>query len=330
MGSLVSDCPEAEVWLDEITDAILATGAYGSVIGGVVWSDAKDATGQVILPIDPAELVASINAAPLPLQHEHDPGRPQGKVLQARQFETRDGQQFVAAVMGHYSASALMRFGSFDIDTNAMSPLPAFLPDLPGDFAIMLDVDPRDVSPADIAAITADLEVPTVYGRRSHNAAEASQQLIAYGIVFAALVWNPLVKTLGQEVTKDLYKLARDALARMIERAGRLKNPLVEIQSHQLGCTVSFLIRGKGLGHHVKANSGLTEAALRAHHLIGALLSAGVHPVRLVYEFDALEEVWAPSFVELADGRLISDTLQLVAAEHLPGHLSLGLTIREG
>lgn len=41
MGSLVDDCPEAEIWLNETTDAVLATGAYGSVIGGVVWSDVK-------------------------------------------------------------------------------------------------------------------------------------------------------------------------------------------------------------------------------------------------------------------------------------------------
>lgn len=329
MGSLVDDCPEAATWLDEATDALLATGAYGTVMGSVVWSDARDKTGQVILPIDPAELVTSINAAPLPLQHEHDPGRPLGKVLEARQFATGDGQSFVAAILGLYDATALRSFQSFGVDPDATSRPPESLPDLPDDFAILLQADPREVSAQEITTITADLGVPTAFERRSHNAAEADQQLLAIGIVFAALVWNPLVKTMAQEAGKDLYKLGRDALAKIIARAGRLENPLVEVQSHQHGCTVSFLIRGKGVARHQKANSGLGDAALRAHHLIGALLAAGVEPVRLVYEFDRDDDVWAPAFVELADGRLISDTLELVAAENLPTNLSLGLTIRE-
>lgn len=111
--------------------------------------------------------------------------------------------------------------------------------------------------------------------------------------------------------------------------ASSLDNTLVEIQSHLRDCTVSFIIRGKGTGRHARATASLTEAALQADKLIENLAKAGVKPIRTVYEFMQDEDIWLPSFVELDDGRLLSDSLKLVAIENLPTGLSLGVTVRD-
>jgi hypothetical protein len=327
LPSLVDDCPEAEAWIDTAVAAHQATGIYGRLAGSVVWSDHHGADGKAILPLDPAELVAKINVEAFPLLHEHDPGRPIGKVLEAAHFKTRTGQRFVAAILGFYDPSSLHSFAALGLDGNPLGDVPAILPALPTDFRITLAADPREVSAATMAVIVEGLEAPIEFEERSHNAADAVSQLIVIGLPFALLVWNPLITTLGQEAGKDLYKQGRKALLSILERVSILDNPLVEIQSFQHGCFVSFLIRGREEGMHVAANAALPEATARAHKLIESVIEAGEKPVRLVYEYNRVSARWSASFLELADGRLVSDTLALIAAELLPTGLSLGLTI---
>lgn len=327
LPSLVDDCPEAEAWIDSAVTAHKATGIYGRLAGSVVWSDHNGADGKAILPLDPAELVARINVEALPLLHEHDPGWPIGKVLEADHFKTRTGQRFVAAILGFYDPSVLHSFAALGLDGDPLGDVPAILPALPTDFHIKLAADSREVSAAIMAVIVEGLEAPVEFEERSHNAADAVSQLVVIGLPFALLVWNPLITTLAQEAGKDLYRQGRTGLRSILDRVGVLNNPLVEIQSFQQGCVVSFLIRGREEGLHVAANAALGEAAARAHKLIGTVIEAGEEPVRLVYEFKRGSGRWSASFLELADGRLVSDTLKLIAAEHLPTGLSLGLTI---
>lgn len=329
MTSLVEDCPEAKLWLASVVAAHNNTGQYGQISTSVVWSDAKDEEGNIIVPFDPAEIVAAINEAPLPLQHNHDPGRPIGKVLKAGHFRTQTGVSFVAAVLGYYQQKNVVRFETLGIDTSDIAPPPLSLPPLPEDFRLVVEADPREISVETVSSLVGDIDTPIQVEQRSHNSADILQQVLAIGVVFTLLVWNPFVKAMAQEAGKDAYKTARDSLGKLIERAEMLDSPLVEIQSHQNGCTVSFIIRGKGKGRHTRANASLAEAALQAHKLINNLLSVDVRPVRMIYEFGHEDEIWAPSFVELSDGRLISDSLALIAVEHLPVGLSLGLSVRK-
>lgn len=329
MGNLIDDSPEAEAWLDAAIAGHSDKGVFSHISGSVVWSDSRGEGENVILPFDPTEIVAGINERPLPLQRDHDPGRPIGKVLEAAQFKTLDGRAFVAAVLGFYDPTVLKGFRALGIDIAETAATPDSLPPLPADFRIIVEADPKEVSVSATADLVSDLGVPVEVGRRSHNSAEAAQQLVAIGVTFTVLVWNPLVKTFAEEAGKDVYKLARTALKTLLERTGVLDNPLVEIQSHQSGCAVSFIIRGKGTDRHRKANASLSDAALRSRRLIDNLLAAGLEPSRLVYEFGHDDEVWVPSFAELADGRLVSDNLSLIAVENLPTGLSLGLTVQE-
>lgn len=329
MASLVSDCPEAELWLASEMAAQTDKDIYGHIKASVIWSDARDEKGNIITPFDPAEIVAKINQSPLPLQHDHDAGRPLGKVLQAAHFRTRAGASFVAAVLGFYDQKNVARFETLGIDVLETAPTPLTLPSLPENFRLVVEADPKEVSSKAISNIVGDLGALVQVERRSHNSADVLQQVLAITALFTVLVWNPFVKTIAEEAGKDAYKAARDGLKQLIERAGLLNKPLVEIHSHQGDCTVSFIIRGKGKGRYARANASLSAAALQARRLIDNLLDAGVAPVRMVYEFGLEEEIWSPSFVELSDGRLLSDSLVLIAVENLPVGLSLGLSVRE-
>lgn len=329
MASLIDASPEAQTWLAREIDAQGKRGVHTELCSAVIWSDARDANGQVIAPFDPVKIAEAINAASLPLQHDHDPGRPIGKVLSAAHFQAEDGTWFVAAVLGYFGQETLVSFETLGIDLTEAEASPTTLPSLPDDFRIVVEADLKEVDAASLTELVAGLEAPVELKRRSHNSADIAQQLVAISVVFSLLVWNPFVKTFAQEAGKDAYKLAREALKNLIERAGHLEKPLVEIQSHQSGCTVSFLIRGKGIGLHSKANAALPGAALQASRLIENVLGSGAQPIRLVYEFVRESEIWAPSFVELADGRLVSDTLNLMAIENLPKGLSLGVTVRD-
>lgn len=328
MKSLIEESPDAEAWVD-ITIALHdARGLYARVLGSVIWSDLRDDSGSIILPFDPADVVAKVNEQPLPLQREHDPGRPLGKVLEAAQFQTTDGRRFVAAILGFYDSAHVVAFDAFGIDHSGASPRPSSLPDLPAGFRLAVEADPKEVSPLVMADLVKDLGVPVEVEQRSHNSAEAPQQLLVIGVAFSLLVWNPFVKTIGQEAGKDAYRLARDGLRSLLERAGVLDNPLVEIQATLGDCPVSFLIRGKETERHLKANASIEAVALRAHNLVERFRAGGVTPIRVVYEFGK-DDLWAPSFVELDDGRLVSDNLALIAVETLPTALSLGLTVQE-
>jgi hypothetical protein len=64
---------------------------------------------------------------------------------------------------------------------------------------------------------------------------------------------------------------------------------------------------------------------VQAGALIASLAARGAPADRVVYEFHPEERRWYPSYAALADGRLVSDEILLVAAERLPSELSLGV-----
>lgn len=328
VSDLIQDSPNAQIWIEAAIEKYTNLGAYDRIASAVVWSDAVGDNGELILPVDPEEIVLMINRAHLPLLDGHDPGRPLGQILESSYFTSQAGRCFVAAVLGYYGQANLIRFEDLGINVEEISPYPQQLPPLGSNLRIDVEADPREVDPVTLAHITGDLDVPVEIVERSHNSAEAVQQFVAIGVPYALLVWNPFITIIAQEAGKDVYKKTRSALAKILERVGVLENPVCEIQAYQSGCTVSFIIRGKGVKHHRQANALLSDAARKAHRLIENLKRADLTPVKLVYEFDRDEELWAPSFAKLADGRLLSDNLVLIAAEDLPKGLSLGLALK--
>ncbi|MNY38292.1 hypothetical protein D3C86_1729110 [compost metagenome] len=104
------------------------------------------------------------------------------------------------------------------------------------------------------------------------------------------------------------------------------RNPILDFHSHQDGCQISFLFRGKDEKKLHDAMDALAGAAAQAARLISKLKTQGKISRQMVYEFDKEALLWAPSFVLLNDDRIITDNLALIAIENLPKGLSLGLT----
>jgi hypothetical protein len=111
----------------------------------------------------------------------------------------------------------------------------------------------------------------------------------------------------------------------IVDKVSELDNPILEIQSHYDGCTVSFILRGNTVEEHYEAMGKLSAAAIQAQHLITNLRVQDKAAVLLVYEFDKESNRWYPSFAELSDGTLVTDNKKLIAEQELPTGLSLGL-----
>ena len=122
--------PAAQDWAD---DAIRrhSKGIFGKLVPGVIWSDARDDHGELLVAVDPIELVASINRNPYILLHNHDPGRPKGQILESANFESEDGIKFIAAIFGYYAGGKVLDFQGLGLDTKALVPPPERLPVLP-------------------------------------------------------------------------------------------------------------------------------------------------------------------------------------------------------
>lgn len=249
-------------------------------------------------------------------------------MLTAETFMSPAGRRFIAAAIGFYDGAPRIGFGTLDFDLLASSSSPDKLPHLPDNFVLSLAADPRDVEADWLEEVARDAPFPVEFDRRSYNAAEAPHQFVSTFLVYLALVWNPFSKAFIEGAGKDAYAATYAWLRRLLERLGSLQNPILEIKSWQRGCVVSFMIRGRDVANHYKAHDALADAAVRAARLIDHLIGAGLDPNRLVYEFDVAAGIWCPSFAELSDGRLMTDNADLIAAEHIPMHLSLGVSIK--
>ena len=103
------------------------------------------------------------------------------------------------------------------------------------------------------------------------------------------------------------------------------KDPIVSLDSHQDGCDVSFLFRGKDIKHHYDAHNALPIAAAQAAILIRSMRSRHAAPLNIVYEFCPQHSRWFPSSATLEDGRLVSNRNILIALEQHPTGLSIGI-----
>ena len=328
MTGLINGTAEARAWVERARAKLEKAEVYGRLAESVIWSDARDAAGNLLVAIDPTILAAKINAQPYPLLMGHDPGRPMGKVLAAEVFRGAGGETFVAALLGLYDSSTLVGFSELGLDADAAAAAPASLPDLSPRAWIGLHADPREVEPSWFDDLIAAAPLPAQLEERSHNAADALHALIVVGLPYAALVWNPLVTTVATEAGKDLYAGVRAWMKTLVGRIAEHRQPVLEIQSSHGACHVSFMLRGQDVVRHHKAHDALPEASARAAQMVEKMRQSGLTPVRLVYEFHATEDVWHPSYAELHDGRLISDNAALIAVERLPQGLSLGLSLK--
>lgn len=328
MPELLSSNPVASRWVD---DAIRrhADGIFGKIVSAVIWSDARDANGELLVPLDPWELTASINRTGLILLNNHDPGRPIGQILECSAFEGVGGYKFVAAVLGYYAGGRTLNFGELGLDlARAVSP-PEALPTLPEDVWIEIATDQGEVDRAWLDAMTDEPPLPVVRTALSHNAAESHQELIRVGLVFLALVWNPFVTAIATEAGKATYAAVFAWIRKLLTKLADRRNPILDVQSFQNDCQVSFLFRGKDVGLHYAAHDALSSASAQAAQLISRLKDRGIPAERLVYEFNKESKKWYPSYAVLEDRTIVTDSHELIAIEQLPKGLSLGLKAKK-
>ena len=317
--------PDAERWLN---DAIRrhSSEIYGKIKPAVVWTNALDEEGQLIVPIDPNELSRRINRDPFIILHNHDPGNPKGQVLESAVFDDGSGVVFVAAIMGFYAGGNTIEFGSMDLNLNDVYQSPRELPDLPKEASIELVFDPRDVSPQWIEYISKDAPLKIRINESSYNDAQTTHELISIGIGYLAIVWNPFVTAVASEAGKKTYTAFHNWISKLFNELSERKNPIINIVSHQSGCQIFFILRGKDVKQHYAAHRMLSSAGVQAVELIRKLKEQDKVPTQLTYEWDKEAQLWYPSYTVLTDKSIIVDRGTLIAIEQLPKSLSLGFS----
>lgn len=326
MPNLIDETLEASLWVEQKLSALPNGDGFGHLVSAVMWTDGYLENGKPIGGDDPSAIVDEINEQGQPLLHGHDPGRPVGRVLAAKAFKSPSGTRFVAAILAYYTHDHQLSFAALGIDPFPSADLPAVLPSLDG-VRLALSVDPRDVPKPWTDALVEDAPLFVKQVQTSYNDDESLKELIRIALPYAAAVWNPLTKTLGEQAGKDVYAGIQHWLKKLWKQLTELRDPIVEIQAHHHGCTVSFLFRGHDVDQHYAAHGALSAAAAQAAKLIDTFGAHNPKLTSLTYEFE--QSRWFPSYGILADGRLVSDRSILIAYEQLPKSLSMGLLLQE-
>ena len=115
---------------------------------------------------------------------------------------------------------------------------------------------------------------------------DSAQELIRIGLVYLAVVWNPFITSIASEAGKGTYAAIHMWVRKLLERLADRRNPILDIHTHQDGCQVSFLFRGKEVKQHYAAHDALSGAAAKAAQLIANLKARGMPARQLIYEFD--------------------------------------------
>ena len=326
MPSWINETPEASAWAEQNLANQPGDKTLGRLAEAVIWTDSYVQDGEPIGGNDPSAIVDEINEQGLPLLHGHDPGRPAGRFIMARAFKHPSGTRFVAAILAYYEPESLLSFAALGVDPFPAAPLSITLGPLDG-ARIDIAADPRDLPGGWLTEVSEDAPLLVKQVAASHNEAESVKELIRIGLPYAALVWNPLAKTIGEQAGKDVYVGIQQWLQKLWRKLKDLRDPIVSIQANHHGCHVSFLLRGRDVELLYAAQAALPTAAVQAAKLIDTFALENTKLATLTYEFQ--QSRWFPSYGILADGRIISDRSILIAYEQIPKTLSLGLLLRE-
>jgi hypothetical protein len=327
MPTLLDDVPEATAWVEHTKAEYAGGGIFAKLRGAVLWTNDVDADGNLLVEADPAVVAAEINARGQPVFAGHDPGFPLGKAVAARVFATPGGRTFLGAVVGFYDQNGVRSFSALGIDPAAEAELPKYLADPRPDYPLVLGADPREVEEQWFQDLTQNPPFPVHRVGLSNNAADPANELIRVGLQYAILVWNPFVTTLASEAAKKIFAGIHGWLRRLLEKMQSRRNPVLVLQSQHADCPVSFIFRGKDIASLYAAHEALPLAAAQAAKLAIAFQGRGIAVSSIVYEFAPKIPKWFPAYVQLTDGRLISDTITLVAIEQLSLNVSIGLVL---
>jgi hypothetical protein len=322
MAYFIDETPDAKAWVEQYLASAQTKEQLGRLVSAVIWTDGVLEDGEPVGGVDPSAIVSEINEQGWPLLIGHDPGLPAGRVIAARAFTSPSGTRFVAAVLVYYEPEHMVTFSALGIEPFPRAASPTTLRWIPG-ARIQFGVDRREVAEAWLDEVFEDAPLSVQRIDLSHNAAESVKELIRIGLPYAALVWNPLVKTIGEEAGKDIYAGIYSWLHKLWKKMEELRDPIVDVQSHHRGCTVSFLLRGRDVQQHYAAYAALSAAATQAAELIDRFKQHNPQLITLVYEYEKAR--WVPSYGIMDGGRVVSDRDVLIEYEQVPRGLSMGL-----
>jgi hypothetical protein len=86
MPYLIDETPDASAWVQRNLDTLSAGKDLGRLTSAVIWTDSYKENGEPIGGSDPSAIVNEINELGWPLWNGHDPGRPAGRFIGARDF----------------------------------------------------------------------------------------------------------------------------------------------------------------------------------------------------------------------------------------------------
>jgi len=188
MASLIDETPLAEAWLDSKREDLSMLAQYGRIVDAVLWTSSLTDEGTPLVDVEPNRLVEEVNSKGLPLLLNHDPGAPRGMVLCAGQFTSPSGIKFVAGLIGMYAQGDCLSFESIGIgDLPPVQP-PKLLSPLSEEGYISVAVDPREVDETWIGELLLEPPILVKYKELSHNALEASAELIRVALPYVLLV----------------------------------------------------------------------------------------------------------------------------------------------
>ncbi len=325
MSNLITKTPEACSWIAREKSRRTGDSIFGSFQGGVIWIDKPCSDGEIIGGADPSTMIDQINNEGWPLYRGHDPGFPSGRSIAAKLFVRPSGQSFVAAILGFYVDELKLSFNALEVDSNPEASSPLVLDAISNDCWLDIATDPREVDSRWLENMLYNAPLPVVQRELSHNAEDWQHELIRIGLVYASIVWNPFVTTVAQEAAKDVYAGIHKWLRNSLSELSSCKDPVICVDSHQDGCDISFLFRGKEVKRHYEAHDALPISAAQAVILIKSMRSNNADPSQIIYEFDSQSSRWFPSYAILKNGKLVSDRNILIAIEQHPTGLSIGI-----
>lgn len=189
-----------------------------------------------------------------------------------------------------------MSFAALGVDPFPAAALSITLGSLEG-ARIEIAADSRDLPDGWLKDVSEDAPLFIKQVVASHNEAETLKELIRIGLPYAALVWNPLAKTIGEQAGKDIYVGIQQWLQKLWRKLKNLRDPIVSIQAYHHGCYVSFLLRGRDVELLYAAQASLPMAAVQAAKLIDTFALENPKLATLTYEFE--QSRWFPSLAFL-------------------------------
>lgn len=316
MPNFIAESPEATKWVAQVMGADPGI-VFGVLRQAVVWTDDATEDGEQIIPIDPADIVASTIGSPL--FDGHDPGRLLGKIVAASPFVTLSGRRFVAAVFGYYGDKRL----SFDdLNLGAATGRPPVFP-IPADVSahrMEIAFDPRDFPLGWIEDALQGAPIEVEQRSLSLNAADGS------GLIYLYMAAGLLLQVFATEATKDAYSAIKGWLRGFFDKSSAKKDLVIPLQTIYRDCLLQFVFRGNGVQMHAALDL-FRQALVSAAQLTENMRSRGYDPASILYEFDPKAGIWSCMHAVLTDERMVTDKNLLVMMEKLPIQVSLGIVL---